>query len=199
MLPGCPLYDRVGRIAHRPVLIAAAVIAGVVLPTCSSPPPPEAPGPEQAEATPVPAPESIREYRASDTPIYGPELARQVVVRRTAYGVPHIRGENLQAAAFGLAYVQMEDYGQEVVRRILRAKGVWGRLMGRDSMAADFGGRQRHARAIETYHLLEADTRAVLSGFAAGLNHFIRVRGDELDEKRALHGQPEMFAFLVDH
>lgn len=49
-------------------------------------------------------------------------------------------------------------------------------------MAADFGGRRRHARAVETYHLLEADTRAVLSGFAAGLNHFVRVRGDELPE-----------------
>ena len=121
-------------------------------------------------------------YRPASSSPEGTELARQVEIRRTAYGVPHIEGENLRSAAFGLAYVQMEDYAEEVVRRIMRATGVWGRHLGRDSIGGDFGGRQRHARAVATYHLLEADTRAVLEGFAAGLNYFIEVRGDELPE-----------------
>ena len=153
---------------HRaPAVLVALLIAG-----CGGPPGTEAPAPASAD----------HGYRPGPTPQRGVELAGQVEIRRTAYGVPHITGENLAAAAFGLAYVQLEDYGAEVTRRIMRATGVWGRHMGWDSIGGDFGGRQRHRRAVETYHLLEADTRAVLEGFAAGLNYFIEVRGDELPE-----------------
>lgn len=81
--------------------------------------------------TPAPVP-ADHGYRPGPTPQRGAELAGQVEIRRTAYGVPHITGENLAAAAFGLAYVQLEDYGAEVTRRIMRATGVWGRHMGRD-------------------------------------------------------------------
>ena len=78
-----------------------------------------------------------------------PDLATQVEIRRTEYGVPHIKGENLAAAAFGLAYVQLEDYGPSVAMGLLRARGEMGRWFGRDSMESDFYARVEYARAVD--------------------------------------------------
>ena len=52
-----------------------------------------------------------------------PELATQVEIRRTEYGVPHIRGESLAAVAFGLAYCQAEDHLLNIMERMLSARG----------------------------------------------------------------------------
>jgi acyl-homoserine-lactone acylase len=35
----------------------------------------------------------------------------RVEIRRTSYGVPHILAQDLGALGFGLAWVQLEDYG----------------------------------------------------------------------------------------
>ena len=107
------------------------------------------------------------------------DLATQVEIRRTEYGVPHIRAENLAAAAFGLAYVQLEDYGPSVAMGLLRARGEMGRWFGRDSMESDFGARLEYARAVETHHLLDAETRAIYRGFAAGVNRYIQRHPEE--------------------
>lgn len=109
-----------------------------------------------------------------------PELAQQVEVRRTAYGVPHIRADNLRAAGYALGWVQMEDYGPRVARGLLRARGELALHFGPDSLRADFRARPRFHRALETYHLLDADTRAVYEGFATGVNRYVELHGGEL-------------------
>jgi acyl-homoserine lactone acylase PvdQ len=78
-------------------------------------------------------------------------LMRQVEVRRTTYGVPHIKAENLAAAGYAEAYVQSEDYGARVALSLLRARGEMARWFGRDSMNQDFNNRLAWARAVETY------------------------------------------------
>ncbi len=50
-------------------------------------------------------------------------LARQVTIRRTDYGVPHILAENYRAAGFGFAYAQAEDHLHNIVRLILTVRG----------------------------------------------------------------------------
>ena len=45
-------------------------------------------------------------------------LAARVQIRRTQYGVPHIQGETLEAAAFGFGYCQAEDHLINVMRGI---------------------------------------------------------------------------------
>src|SRR5512132_3855259 len=57
-------------------------------------------------------------------------LARQVEIRRTAYGVPHILAQNFKAAGYALGYVQMQDYGQVVPLMLLRARGDLARAFG---------------------------------------------------------------------
>jgi acyl-homoserine-lactone acylase len=104
-----------------------------------------------------------------------PELARQVEIRRTAHGVPHILAENLRAAAFALAYVQLEDHGEGVIRGMQSARGRMALAEGERRVDADARNRLRHARAAETFPTLHEDTRDFYDGFAEGMNHYIRM------------------------
>src|SRR5688500_5108271 len=99
-----------------------------------------------------------------------PDLANQVEVRRTAHGVPHIKAANLAAAAYALAWVQLEDYGPRVAVGLLRARGEMGRFFGRDSMESDFGAQRDYALAVENYARLDQSTRHIYEGFATGVN-----------------------------
>ena len=107
------------------------------------------------------------------------DLARQVEVRRTTYGVPHIRAQNLVAANYALAYVQLEDYGARVAMGLLRARGEMGLWFGRDSMESDFGAQREYALGVQNYPRLEQATRDVYEGFAAGVNRYIELHPNE--------------------
>lgn len=102
-----------------------------------------------------------------------PELWRQVEVIRTTHGIPHIRAENLAAAGYGLAWVQLEDYGDRTAMNLLHNGGRMAELFGRDSIQFDFASYPSRQRAIATWHLLEQATREMYSGFAAGVNRFV--------------------------
>ncbi|MDB4874895.1 MAG: hypothetical protein JWM41_1341 [Gemmatimonadetes bacterium] len=106
-------------------------------------------------------------------------LARQVEVRRTAHGVPHIKAENLAAAAYASAYVQSEDYGPRVALSLLRARGEMARWFGRDSINEDFVNHLAYTRAVQSYPLLEQPTRDVYDGFAVGVNRYIELHPEE--------------------
>lgn len=149
------------RAAHRPLPPARllAVAALVLLPACAGAP----------RTAPAPAPALAL-----------PELARQAEIRRTTYGVPQIRAENLRAAAFALAYVQLEDYGEPVIRGLQAARGRLALVEGESQIDADARARLRHARALQTFDRLQPDTRDVYTGFAEGVNHYIRVHRDRL-------------------
>ena len=106
-------------------------------------------------------------------------LAERVEIRRTSYGVPHILGEDLAAAFFGLAYCHVEDYGERVVMGLVEARGELARYLGPDSLDSDFRNRVSYARAVETYHLLNQDMRDVFEGYAAGVNHYVKLHPEE--------------------
>ncbi|WP_337170799.1 penicillin acylase family protein [Gemmatimonas aurantiaca] len=95
------------------------------------------------------------------------------VIRRTEYGVVHITATNFRGVGIGLGYAQTEDYGERVIMALLKNKGWMGRTFGRDSMESDFNAARVQARVQETYHLLDADTRAMYDGFAEGVNRYI--------------------------
>ncbi len=111
------------------------------------------------------------------------ELARQVEIRRTAYGVPHIKGETEAAAAFGFGYCQAEDHVLSIMRLILRARGELAKNFGgRENLESDFWNRQFrvHARAEETYDKLDPNFREVIEGFAVGFDYYIQLHRDKL-------------------
>ena len=108
------------------------------------------------------------------------ELWRQVEIIRTAHGVPHIRAENLRAAGYALAWVQSEDYGPRTAINVLEARGELAKLIGsRDNIESDFLALPLRNRVIQTYHLLDQETRDVYDGFAAGLNRYIELHPTE--------------------
>ncbi|RMH20179.1 MAG: hypothetical protein D6701_04085, partial [Gemmatimonadetes bacterium] len=109
-------------------------------------------------------------------------LALQVTIRRTTYGVPHIRGENLKAAYFGLAYAQSEDYGERVAHGLLRARGHLSRYYGPDSVRVDAWFLRSFRMARDAFPRLDPDVRDVYEGFAKGVNHYINFHRDEFPE-----------------
>ena len=137
-----------------------------------------APAPLAAQATPTPP----------RPPLAAPAtLAQQVEIRRTTHGVPHIRAENLKAAAFALAWVQLEDHGPSVAIGLVRARGEMGRWFGRDSMDGDFVAQRSYRLAVEGYPRLDADTRDVYEGFAAGANRYVELHPAEFPAGFAPH------------
>ena len=107
------------------------------------------------------------------------ELWRQVEIIRTAHGVPHIRAENLRAAGYALAWLQSEDYGSRTALHVLEARGQLALLNGRDSLESDFLALPLRNRVIQTYHLLDQETRDFYDGFAAGLNRYIELHPED--------------------
>jgi acyl-homoserine-lactone acylase len=126
----------------------------------------------------------VEETPAPETPeaIPAPPLARAVEIRRTSYGVPHILGANLEAGAFGLAWVMMEDYGEVVPRQLLTANGRWATALGEGAVGGDYPGRMAHDYAVEVFPGFPSDVQAILRGFAAGVNYYIEVHRDELPD-----------------
>ena len=108
-----------------------------------------------------------------------PALASQVEVLRTTHGVPHIRAQNLKAAAYALAYVQLEDYGPRVAFSLVRARGEMARWFGRDSIDGDYPARLAHEEAVRHFTALDKDTRDVYEGFAAGVNRYVELHPEE--------------------
>ncbi len=113
-----------------------------------------------------------------------PALANQVEIRRTEYGVPHIKGETLEAVAFGLAWCQAEDHAVTIMEHMLRARGEISGHAGESELESDFRNRQFRvrARAIETYHKLSPDFRSMLEGYAAGFSYYVDRHRAELPD-----------------
>ena len=107
------------------------------------------------------------------------ELWRQVDVIRTAYGVPHIRAENLRAAGYALAWLQCEDYGTATPMELLEASGRAATVLGYERIESDFLVAQHRGKSLSKYDLLQQATKDVYEGFAAGVNRYIELNASE--------------------
>src|SRR3972149_2588049 len=87
-------------------------------------------------------------------------VAARVEIIRTEYGIPHIYAQDLQAMGFGLAWVELEDYGPVTALNLVKARGEYGFYTGRDSIGGDFSARDDYAHAVTTWPLLRGETRA---------------------------------------
>lgn len=105
-------------------------------------------------------------------------VAARVEIVRTAYGVPHIFAQDLEAMGFGLGWVQLEDWGDVTAVNLVKARGTYASYVGHDSIDGDFDAREAYQRAVETYPRLSRETRDVYEGFAAGVRHYVRLHPD---------------------
>ncbi len=116
------------------------------------------------------------------TPEVGvPKRAVDVEIVRDGFGVPHIKGKTDADAAFGLAYAHAEDDFSTIEEVIAMTRGRTGALMGPDGAKVDFVLHLLGARetAKRDYQTIPADVRAVIEGYAAGLNHYAEKHPDE--------------------
>ena len=109
-----------------------------------------------------------------------------VRILRDEWGVPHVFGQSDADAAFGLAYANAEDDFLTIQQTVLAARGELARIYGRDAAPNDYMVQLlRIQDQVEAGYDtgLSDDTKALLAGYAAGLNYYAA-----LHEAEALPG-----------
>jgi acyl-homoserine-lactone acylase len=125
----------------------------------------------------------------SNNPVAGKRpaaVAYNVQIVRDAFGVPHIYGRTDADAAYGLAYALAEDDFATVEPLVATARGQAGILLGRQGAVFDYGRQLLGIPAIveRDYARLPADVRAVLEGYAEGLNRYAQTHPDQVRSKK---------------
>ncbi len=108
---------------------------------------------------------------------------RQVTVHRDAWGTPHVHGATDAAAAFGFAYAQAEDNLRQIEESYIRAVGRASELHGEETLVDDWLNRSLRIEPLARaeYEQAGPDVRALLDGYAAGLNHYLAVHPEEAE------------------
>ncbi|WP_254602708.1 penicillin acylase family protein [Sphingomonas bacterium] len=99
-----------------------------------------------------------------------------VTVARDRWGVPHIFGKTDPDVAYGIAYAHAEDDFSTLQEVLAMTRGRLGAITGADGAKTDYVIHLIGARATvdRDYDAQPADVRALLDGYAAGLNAFAR-------------------------
>jgi acyl-homoserine-lactone acylase len=131
-------------------------------------------------ATP-PAPVAAAPEAAPTPPAYVADI------RRTAYGVPHIKAEDYAGLGYGIGYASAEDNICEIAERILTATGERARWFGPGDKDANIISDVYHKRLIQMGELERLmsgptsspdtpskDARDLVRGYAAGVSRYIR-------------------------
>ena len=108
-------------------------------------------------------------------------LAAQVLIRRDTYGVPHILAKTEEAAAFGLGYAQAEDHCVTIARRLIGARGETAKHLGQGAESDFLMKRFDNLEASRAnFGQLDPLLQKVFHAYAAGLNHYIAQRRQDL-------------------
>lgn len=109
----------------------------------------------------------------------------EALIRRTAFGVPHIVADDLGSLAFGQGYAFAEDHGCVLADQVLKVRGERARFFGRGEgdahLDSDFAYRHLalHDVAEEALPRQTPEVRELLRGYVAGYNAFLEERGSD--------------------
>lgn len=97
----------------------------------------------------------------------------RATIRWTSHGVPHVVAADVGGLGFGQGYVQAQARLCEIADGVVRVRGERARYLGAAHVASDLAHRHLgfHARAAETLRQASVDTRAMVTGFAAGYSY----------------------------
>ena len=111
----------------------------------------------------------------SATAVSAQSLASTVTIHRDRFGVPHVFGATDASTAFGFGYAQAEDNFWQMEENFVRSLGRASELHGESSFHDDKLNRtlELPRLAREEYGRLDPKMRAIVDGFAAGINHFL--------------------------
>lgn len=118
-----------------------------------------------------------------------PELTYSAEIRRTEFGIPHIRAEDWGSLGYGFGYAYAQDNYCVAMREIVFAAGRSAELMGEDmgNTESDFLFRflngDKDAFAEEFVSALPQFARDLAAGYSRGMNRYLEETGlDNLPE-----------------
>ena len=112
--------------------------------------------------------------------ITAPSTGPVATIRRTTGNVPHITATTLESAAFGLGYAQAQDNVCLLAEAFVRARSERARYFGPGPGSVhvfnDFSYKAMHiqATAATDYAAMSEESRALVRGFTAGYNKYLR-------------------------
>lgn len=101
-------------------------------------------------------------------------------IRRTTNGVPHVKADNLASAAFGAGYAQTQDNVCLLAEAIVKARSERAKYFGPGpgdiNIINDFSFKAQKilSGAEAEYPNLSSETRALIEGFTAGYNKYVK-------------------------
>ncbi len=111
-----------------------------------------------------------------------PPRPYDVRIVRDSFGVPHIFGSTDPDVAYGIAWAQAEDDFSTLQQVLAMTRGRMGAITGSDGAKGDYAGHLLGVRATveRDYDAQPADVRALLDGYASGLNRYAETHGQEV-------------------
>ena len=111
-----------------------------------------------------------------------PAHAYRADITRDEFGVPHIHGATDADVTFGVGYAHAEDDFATLQDVLAMTRGRYGAIAGADGAKIDYALALLDARGTAQRHYgeLPADVRALLEGYAAGLNRFASTHPGEV-------------------
>jgi acyl-homoserine-lactone acylase len=123
-------------------------------------------------------------------------------IRRTAYGVPHVKADDYAGMGFGLGYAMAEDNVCEIIERYVTVAGERAKFFGPGENNANVASDLYHKRLIATGEMEKllngpaesvdtpsADARALARGYAAGFSKYVReTTAANVDDPRCKDG-----------
>lgn len=116
-----------------------------------------------------------------------------ITIARDSFGVPHIYGHTDAEAAYGLAYAHCEDDFKSIQENLLAAKGMLGKVLGKEGVLFDFGLKFFGIDTLveNNYERLIADDfKKVLEGYIQGVNDYASKNPNEVLLQKALPFKP---------
>lgn len=117
-----------------------------------------------------------------------------VTIIRDSLGVPHIHGKTDADAAYGLAYAHSEDNFKDMQHAVLAGQGRLGEVTGKDGVLFDYGLRLLNIDSIVDADYdtqLSEEFRAVLAGYAQGMNDYAALHPKEILHKKLFPISPK--------
>ncbi len=134
-------------------------------------------------------------------PLVAAQPPRDVRILRDEFGVPHVFGKTDADAAFGLAYAHAEDDFPTIQDVIFGVRGKLASVRGpsaapNDYVVALLGIWKDVESGWDTQ--LDAPTRALLEGYAAGLSYYAQLHPGEVEDGLLpLRGQDVLAGFAL--
>ncbi|HET7867918.1 MAG TPA: penicillin acylase family protein [Burkholderiaceae bacterium] len=115
----------------------------------------------------------------SDEPAYSAEI------RRTAYGIPHIKAKDEAGLGYGAGYAEAQENACPLAEQFITLRGERSRYFGPDAHAGDdslanegsdffYRFYNDEARLRAAWAAQDAQVQALMKGFAAGFNRYVQ-------------------------